>query len=73
MEQVSQAAVGHVVRDEQFLVLLVEVRDDGEEVGVDEPPQAAHVLGEALPPDAVHVLEPLHHHGRPVCDFISFF
>lgn len=36
MEEVSQAAIDHVLGDEQLLVLLVEVGDDGEEVGVGE-------------------------------------
>ena len=59
----GQAAVRHVVGDEQLLLLLVEVGDDGEEVRVGEPPQPPHVLREVLPPDAVHLLEPLHHQG----------
>ena len=66
MEHVSQAAVRHEVRDKQLLLLLVEVGDDGEEVGVGKPPQPPHVLREVLPPDAVHLLEPLHHQGRAV-------
>ena len=59
----GQAAVRHVVGDEQLLLLLVEVGDDGEKVRVGEPPQPPHVLREVPPPDAVYLLEPLHHQG----------
>jgi hypothetical protein len=65
VEEVRQASVGHVVVDEQLLLLAVVVRDEREEVGVAEPAQPAHVLLEVLPPHTVHLLEPLHHDGVP--------
>ena len=46
----GQAAVRHVVGDEQLLLLLVEVGDDGEKVRVGEPPQPPHVLREVPRP-----------------------
>jgi hypothetical protein len=64
MEEIGEAAVAHVVGDEELLLLLVEVGDERDEVGVVEAAEATHVFREVLTPDAVHVLEPLHHHRR---------
>lgn len=36
VEEMGEAAIGDVVGDEELLVFLVEVGDDGEEVGVGE-------------------------------------
>jgi hypothetical protein len=66
VQHVEEAAAGHVLGDDELLLLAVMVADGREDVGVAELAEHVHVLLELVAADAVHVAHALHGDGDAV-------